>query len=59
MLVSAGVPIRDLALFMALSLAVLGAAIALFVYYAATPWIGSLVVCIALAVANRADARAC
>ena len=47
--VSAGVPIRDLALFMALSSAVLGAAIALFVYYAATPWIGSRVVCIALA----------
>ena len=46
---SAELPIRDIAPFMALSSAILGAALALFVYYVALPWVGSRVVCIALA----------
>jgi hypothetical protein len=46
---SAHVPIHHLALFMALASAVFGAAVALFIYYVSTPWIGSWPVRAALA----------
>ena len=47
--ISTGVPIHYLAAFMALSSAIIGAVVGLFVYYATAPWIGSWPVRVALA----------